>query len=83
MSIKNIPLTADEVQAKVQTLRDKLVEVVLPFAEENPELPAQAIMAGLGELLIQLSVPQVGPQMTVKFLGDLQEAVRRFSPSVN
>jgi hypothetical protein len=83
LSIKNIPLTADEVQAKVQTLRDKLVEVVLPFAEENPELPAQAIMAGLGELLIQLSVPQVGPQMTVKFLGDLQEAVRRFSPSVN
>lgn len=76
-------LTAAEVQAKVQTLRDKLVDVVIPFAEENPNLPAQAIMAGLGELLIQLSIPQVGPRLTLKFLGDLQEAVRRFSPGVN
>ncbi len=83
MQAKPIPLTAADIQAKVQTLRDKLVDVVIPFAEENPGLPTQAIMAGLGELLIQLSIAQVGPQLTVNFLGDLQEAVRRFSPSVN
>lgn len=76
-------LTAAEVQAKVQDLREKLIEVVIPFAEANQNLPAQAIMAGMGELLIQLSVPQVGPQLTIKFLGELQEAVQRFTPPAN
>jgi hypothetical protein len=78
----NQPTTA-EVKAAVQALRTQLVDVVIPFAENNPHLPAQAIMAGVGELLIQMSVPQVGPQLTIKFLGELQEAVRRFTPPVN
>jgi len=83
MAMSPKSLTAADVQAKVQALRGQLVEVVIPFAEQNPDLPAQAIMAGLGELLIQLSVQQVGPQLTLKFLGDLQEAVRRFAPATN
>jgi hypothetical protein len=49
-------LTAAEVERKLRALRDKLVDVVVPFAEANPNLPAQAIVAGLGELLIQISV---------------------------
>lgn len=34
-------------------------------------------MAGLGQLVVQFSVSQVGPDMTIRFLDDLREAVRR------
>lgn len=82
MSATN-PLTAESVKAKVEELRGMLIDVIVPFAEANSDLPTQAIMLGLGELLLQISVQQVGPEMTQQFFADLQEAARRFGPQVN
>lgn len=72
--------TAAQMREKVTELRANLIDEVTHFVQANPGMPAQAIMAGLGELLIQFSVGQVGPQMTDKFLDELKEAVRHFIP---
>jgi len=40
-------------------------------------------MAGLGELLIQYSVGQVGVDKTQSFLDHLKEAVERFGVEIN
>lgn len=70
-----------EIRTKVDQLRTELIDVLMGFGARNPALPAQALMAGLGELLIQFSVSQVGPVMTDKFLDDLKEAVKHFGPA--
>lgn len=62
---------------KATELQNQMVDVMERFANENPGIPAQILMAGLGQLVVQLSVSQVGPDMTIRFLDDLREAVRR------
>lgn len=74
-------MTPQELQILVQELRDELLDVVIAHGEKHPQIPAQALMAGLGELLLQVSVGQVGPGMTLKFLDDLKQAVQRFGPN--
>lgn len=74
-------MTPAELQTSVQHLRDELLDVLTAYGEKNPHIPAQALMAGIGELLIQVSVGQVGPGMTLKFLDDLKQAVQHFAPN--
>ncbi|WP_154845651.1 hypothetical protein [Pseudomonas fluorescens] len=62
---------------KATALRNQMVDVMERFANENPGIPAQVLMAGLGELVVQFSVSQVGPRMTIRLLDDLREAVQR------
>ncbi|WP_325918554.1 hypothetical protein [Pseudomonas frederiksbergensis] len=62
---------------KATKLQNQMVDVMERFANENPDIPAQILMAGLGQLVVQFSVSQVGPDMTIRFLDDLREAVRR------
>lgn len=62
---------------KATELQNQIVDVMERFANENPGIPAQILMAGLGQLVVQFSVSQVGPDMTIRFLDDLREAVRR------
>lgn len=62
---------------KATELQNQMVDVMERFANENPGIPAQILMAGLGQLVVQFSVSQVGPNMTIRFLDDLREAVRR------
>ncbi|UZE05829.1 hypothetical protein [Pseudomonas corrugata] len=61
---------------KATALRNQMVDVMERFANENPGIPAQVLMAGLGELVVQFSVSQVGPVMTIRYLDDLREAVQ-------
>ncbi len=68
-------------QGQVAILQGQLEDVLLRFAEANQTLPAQALIAGIGQLLVQFSVSQIGPQLTQKFLDDLKEAVRTFGPA--
>ena len=62
---------------KATELQNQMVDVMERFANKNPGIPAQILMAGLGQLVVQFSVSQVGPDMTIRFLDDLREAVRR------
>ena len=62
---------------KATELQNQMVDVMERFANENPGIPAQILMAVLGQLVVQFSVSQVGPDMTIRFLDDLREAVRR------
>lgn len=62
---------------KATELQNQMVDVMKRFANENPGIPAQILMAGLGQLVVQFSVSHVGPDMTIRFLDDLREAVRR------
>lgn len=75
------PTSALAMRDKATELRNQLIDVMERFGSENPGIPAQVLMAGLGELLIQFSVGHVGPGMTSKFLDDLKEAVRMFGPA--
>lgn len=62
---------------KATALRNQMVDVMERFANENPGIPAQVLMAGLGELVVQFSVSQVGSRMTIRFQDDMREAVQR------
>lgn len=75
-----IPNSALAMRYKATELRNRLIDVMERFGSENPGIPVQVVMAGVGELLIQFSVTQVGPGMTHKFLDDLKEAVHLFGP---
>jgi len=76
-------LTAEELRAKMTVLRDELTKVVETCVDQNPHLPAQAVMAALGEMLAQFCVSQVGPQYTLRFLDHLKEAVLSSSTPMN
>ena len=69
-------MTQSELKVVVQTLRDELLDVLIAHGEKNPKIPAQALIAGLGELLIQVSVGQIGPSMTLKLLDDLKQVIQ-------
>ncbi len=75
------PASAFALRDKANELRNQMIDVMERFGNENPGIPAQVLMAGLGELLIQFSVGHVGPGMTAKFLDDLKEAVQKFGPA--
>jgi len=79
--MQNDQYTVHELQAKVSELRKGLFEAIDEFILRNPQIPAQIIMAGLGELFVQFSVGQVGPQITDQLLDQLKAAVRQYSLS--
>ncbi len=64
------------VMEKSRELGERLKSVLLDFCEENNTLPAQVVMASLGELLLQFSDSQVGPAMTNEFLIKLQTLLK-------
>lgn len=73
-------MSADEFRAKATELRHELDTVLERFVIANSELPAQVVMAGLGEMMVQFALSQVGPQMTREFLDQLKEAVQLAMP---
>lgn len=76
-------LTSGHVRAKVEELRGRLFDDALtPFINANPNVPAQAVMLGLGELLVQFSLGQVGIGETQRLLDELKRAVDKFGQKV-
>ncbi|MBC3832423.1 hypothetical protein H8K33_13030 [Undibacterium amnicola] len=51
------------------------LDAVTKFAHQNPNVPAQAVMIGVGELLIQFSVSHTGCEKTIHLLNSLRDAV--------
>ncbi|MES2832470.1 MAG: hypothetical protein V4695_10805 [Pseudomonadota bacterium] len=70
--------TAEELRRVSEVLRLQCVDTVTKFVYKHPDLPAQAVMISLGELLIQFSVSQVGKADTLNLLAALQETVHHF-----
>ena len=68
-------IAENELRNKMAVLRNRLINVFLQFGKEHPEIPAQAHIGALGEMLIQFSVPQIGPQMTKDLLDHLKVAI--------
>lgn len=77
----NEQFTADQLRDKANELRTQLIATLDDFIMRNPTILTQIVMTGQGELLIQFSVEQVGPQMTSRFLDDLKATLHRFAPS--
>jgi len=75
--------TAHDLQLKVGQLREQLIDVMENFGRTNPGIPVQAIMGGLGELLIQFSVGQAGKANTLRLLDHLKEAVEIFGDQIS
>jgi len=71
-----------ELQHGAIMLRTQCLETVTKFASNNPGIPAQAVAIGLGELLIQFSVSQLGQEHTHHLLSSLQEAVLLFGDQI-
>jgi hypothetical protein len=66
-------MTATDLRNKAHELRHDVGLLIERFAIANPTLPAQVLMAGLGEALLVFSVSQVGPGMTRELLRSLDE----------
>jgi hypothetical protein len=75
-------MTAQELQGKAQELNDRLIDVMIAFGEENPEIPAQVLMAGLGQLLVHFSLSQTGEAHTLRLIDELRTAAIKFSGSI-
>lgn len=73
---------AQEWQEKAGELRVQMIDAMEAFSRDNPGIPAQIVMAALGELLIQFSVSQTGPAHTMRLLEHLREAVVKFSGKI-
>ena len=69
-------------QKKAEELRGLMIDVMEKFSRSNPDVPAQIVMAALGELLIQFSVSQAGPENTMRLLDHLKEAVEKFGGKI-
>lgn len=70
--------SVEDLKDKVNQLTDQLADVMIKFGETNPDIPAQILMGGLGQLLIQFSVSQAGEAHTLLLLEHLKEAVHKF-----
>lgn len=75
-------MTAQELQGKAQELNERLLDVMIAFGEENPEIPAQVLMAGLGQLLVHFSLSQTGEAHTLRLIDELRAAAIKFSGSI-
>lgn len=73
-------MTASDLRDKAHELRHDVGLAIERFAVANPDLPAQVLMAAVGEALLLLSVSQVGPKMTSEFLQHLDELVTTAGP---
>ena len=73
---------AQEWQEKARELRIQMIDAMEAFSSDNPDIPAQIVMAALGELLIQFSVAQTGQANTMHLLEHLREAVVRFGGKI-
>ncbi|MFZ2998853.1 MAG: hypothetical protein WA071_00765 [Undibacterium umbellatum] len=74
--------SVQELQQGAIMLRTRCLDTVTQFASDNPGIPAQAVAIGLGELLIQFSVSQLGQEHTHHLLSSLQEAVLLFGDKI-
>lgn len=72
-----------EWQMKAGELREKMIAVMEEYSRTNPNIPAQVVMAALGELLIQFSVSQAGKANTMRLLSHLGEAVNKFGDQIS
>lgn len=75
-------MTPQELQGKAQELNDRLLDVMIEFGQENPEIPAQVLMAGLGQLLVHFSLSQTGEAHTLRLIDELRTASIKFSGSI-
>jgi hypothetical protein len=73
---------AKEWQENAGELRGQMIDVIEAFSRDNPNVPAQIVMAALGELLIQFSVSQTGPANTMHLLEHLRDAVVTFGGKI-
>ncbi|MES2040083.1 MAG: hypothetical protein V4495_19885 [Pseudomonadota bacterium] len=74
--------SVQELQLGAIMVRKQCLDTVTQFALNNPSIPAQAVAIGLGELLIQFSVSQLGEAYTLHLLSSLQEAVHLFGDQI-
>lgn len=74
--------SVQELQLGAIMVRTQCLDTVIQFASNNPGIPAQAVAIGLGELLIQFSVSQLGQEHTHHLLSSLQEAVHLFGDQI-
>ncbi len=72
----DIPPEVRVLMEKSRELSEKFKVVLLDFCQRNSTLPAQLVMASIGELLIQFSTAHVGPAMTNEFLKHLQTVLK-------
>ncbi|MFJ3318969.1 hypothetical protein ACIPLR_26835 [Herbaspirillum huttiense] len=66
-------------QIKATELRIQLIETLEKFSKQHPDIPAQVVMASMGELLIHFSITQVGQAHTLHLISHLTDAVKNFS----
>ncbi len=69
-------------QKKTGELRGHMIDVMEEFGRSNQDIPAQIVMAALGELLVQFSVSQAGTANTLHLLEHLREAVEKFGGQI-
>lgn len=74
--------TTEELRESVGILRSNCLHTITDFVDNHPNIPAQAVMIGLGELLIQFSVSQVGKAHTLHLLAALRDAVHNFAEQI-
>lgn len=74
--------SVQELQQGAIMVRTQCLDTVTQFASDNPGISAQAVAIGLGELLIQFSVSQLGQEHTHHLLSSLQEAVTLFGDKI-
>lgn len=67
--------SVNELKAASNDVKLICLDAVTKFAHQNPHVPAQAVMIGVGELLVQFSVSHVGSDHTVHLLNSLRDAV--------
>lgn len=65
----------EELKAASNDIRLICLDAVTTFASQNPDVPAQAVMIGVGELLVQFSMSHVGSRSTIHLLSSLQDIV--------
>ena len=67
--------SSEELRVASNKIRLICLDAVTTFAQQNPDIPAQAVMIGVGEFLVQFSVSHVGSGSTIHLLSSLQDIV--------
>jgi len=70
--------SSEEAQSLVFELRGRVLDVVEELALSHPGIPVQAVLAGLGEVFLQLALTHLGPMNTLQLIEHLREAAYRF-----
>ena len=70
-------MTIEEAQAHVLALRNLFLDVLLSYGQSHPDVPAQLVLAALGETFINLGVSQLGIHWTKGLCDELKKSVDR------